>query len=141
MQAALTALEEVSAGLTDAQAMSRLRGVMSLLTVLHDEWDTCASSRATGISRYTDVVRAGERLMTGERQERLRQVLAATEATASDLRISALETRLDRLRAAVIDLHAWLEDSEDPEARHLLASLWRAELDDARSEDRNHSFW
>jgi hypothetical protein len=141
MRAALKTLEEVSAGLTDTQAVSRLRGVMSLLSVVQGEWDTCASSRAAGISRYTDVVRAGARLMTGERRERLRQVLAGTEATASDLRISALEMTLDRLRAAVIDLQAWLEETEEPEAQELLALLWRAEHDDAKSEDRNHSFW
>jgi hypothetical protein len=141
MRAALMTLEEVSAGLTDTQAVSRLRGVMSLLSVVQGEWDTCASSRAAGISRYTDVVRAGARLMTGERRERLRQVLAGTEATASDLRISALEMTLDRLRAAVIDLQAWLEETEEPEAQELLALLWRAEHDDAKSEDRNHSFW
>jgi hypothetical protein len=141
MRAALSTLEEVSADLTDAQAVSRLRGVMSLLNVVQSEWDTCASSRVAGIARYTDVVRAGERLMTGERRDRLRQVLAATAATASDLRISALEATLDHLRESVIDLQAWLEEAADAEARDLLAMLWRAEYADAKSEDRNHSFW
>jgi hypothetical protein len=141
MRAALTTLEDVSATLTDAQAVSRLRGVMSLLLVVQGEWDTCASSRAAGISRYADVVRASVGLVTGERRERLRQVLAATEATATDLRISALEMTLDRLRGAVIDLQAWLEETDGPEAKELLAALWRAEHDDAKSEDRNHSFW
>lgn len=141
MRAALQTLEEIAAGQTDAQEVFRLRGVMSLLSVVQSEWDTCASSRVAGISRYSDIVRRGSRLLVGERQESLRQVLAAVEEAASDLRISSLEMTLDRLRMAVIDLHAWLEDTEGPAARQLLSAIWRAEYDDAKSEDRNRSFW
>jgi hypothetical protein len=141
MRAALDTLEEIAAGQTDPQEAFRLRGVMSVLSVVRSEWDTCASSRVAGINRYSDIVRQGSRLMVGERQESLRQVLAAVDETASDLRISSLEMTLDRLRTAVIDLHAWLEDMEEPEARELLSAVWRAEYDDAKSEDRNRSFW
>jgi hypothetical protein len=141
MRAALQTLEEMAANQTDAQEAVRLRGVMSLLSVVQSEWDTSASSRVAGISRYSDILRQGTRLMAGERQERLRHVLAAVEEAASDLRISSLEMTLDRLRAVVTDLQTWLEDAEGPEARQLLSAVWRAEYDDAKSEDRNRSFW
>jgi hypothetical protein len=141
MRAALQTLEEIAASQTDAQEAFRLRGVMSLLSVVQSEWDTCASSRVAGISRYSDIVRQGARLMLGERHESLRHVLAAVEEAASDLRISTLEMTLDQLRVAVTDLQAWLEDAEGPEARQLLSAIWRAEYDDAKSEDRNRSFW
>jgi hypothetical protein len=105
------------------------------------EWDTCASSRVAAIARYTEVVREGGRLMAGERGEQLRQVLVAVEEAAPDLLISSLEKRLDQLRMAVIDLQAWVEDAEGPGTRELLSAIWRAEYEDAKSEDRNRSFW
>jgi hypothetical protein len=141
MRAALKSLEEIAAGQTDAQEISRLRGVMSLLAVVQREWDTGASSRVAGIARYTQVLREGSRLMTGERGEPLRQVLLAVEETASDLRISSLEKSLDQLRMAVIDLQAWLEVTEGPGTRELLSAIWQAEYEDAKSEDWNRSFW
>jgi hypothetical protein len=141
MQAALKSLEEISAGQTDAQAGFRLRGVMSLLAIVQREWDTCASSRVGTINRYTDIVRRGAHLMAGDRGEKLRQVVVSVEAGASDLRISALERSLDQLRSAVIDLQTWLEGTEGPEAEELLAAIWRAEYEDAKTEDRNRSFW
>jgi hypothetical protein len=141
MRAALKTLEEISAGQTDAQEVSRLRGVMSLLSIVQSEWDTCAASRVAGISRYADIVRQGSVVMAGERQEHLRRVLTSVGEAASDLRISTLEMTLDHLRMAVIDLQAWLEGTEGPEARELLSAIWRAEYEDAKSEDRNHSFW
>jgi hypothetical protein len=141
MQTALKTLEEVAAGLSDAQEISRLRGVQSLLSIIQREWDTCASTRLAGISRYTDIVRRGSLLVTGERHERLTRVLVETGRNASDFRISSLEMSLDHLRAAVIDLQSWLEDSEGAQERALLEAVWRAEYEDAKSEDRNHFFW
>jgi hypothetical protein len=141
MGEALKTLEAIAAGQTDAQEIFRLRGVMSLLAIVQKEWDTCASSRAGAIARYSDIVRKGSRLMAGERGEQLRHVLLSVEEEASDLRISALEKSLDQLRSAVIDLQAWLEASEGPEAEELLSTIWRAEYEDAKSEDRNRSFW
>ena len=105
------------------------------------EWDTCASTRLAAISRYTDIVRRGSELTTGAPHERLATVLAETARTAGDYRISSLEQTLDRLRSAVLDLQGWIEDSEGAEERALLASIWQAEYEDAKSEDRNHFFW
>ncbi len=141
MAAALKTLDEIAAESTDAQEISRLRGVSSLLSILQREWDTCASTRLAGISRYTDIVRRGSELTTGARHDRLRQVLVEGSRTAGDYRISSLETTLDHLRSAVLDLQSWIEDSEGAEERALLTSIWQAEYDDAKSEDRNHFFW
>ena len=52
---------------------------------------------------------------------------------APDLRVSALEAENDRLRAALIDLQAALENRDDDEARALDTDIWR-EL--ARSVER-----
>jgi hypothetical protein len=52
---------------------------------------------------------------------------------AMDLRISALEAENDRLRAALIDLHAAVEVRDDADARAIDTAIW-AEL--ARSVER-----
>jgi hypothetical protein len=141
MRAALNSLEEIAAGQTDPQESFRIRGVMSLLATLQREWDTCASSRVAAIARYARVVRDGAQLMEGEGAEELRRVLLMVDEAASDLRISSLETTLDQLRVAVIDLQAWAEDTEGPGMQELRAAIWWAEYEDAKSEDRNRSFW
>jgi hypothetical protein len=141
MRAALQTLGEIATGSTDAQEISRLRDVSSLLSIIEREWDTCASTRLAGIARYTDIVRRGVALTTGPRQDRLAQALTEVAHAAHDYRISALEQTLDRLRAAVVDLQSWVEESAGTEERALLAAIWQAEYEDAKSEDRNHLFW
>ncbi len=141
MRAALETLDEITAGSTDAQEISRLRGVSSLLSIIEREWDTCASTRLAGISRYTDIIRRGAALTMGPRRDRLAQALTEVAHAAHDYRISALERTLDHLRAAVVDLQSWMEDSTGTEERSLLTAIWQAEYEDAKSEDRNHFFW
>jgi hypothetical protein len=134
-------LEELAAGRTDEQEISRILGLMALLSMLEDEWDVCASSRMTGIVRYADIVRRGSALVDGARRDRLDQALTTIEAGLLDLRISSLEANLDVLRAAITDLQGWLEESRDAAAPALLAEVWQAEYEDARADDRNGLFW
>lgn len=141
MGAALKTLDEIAAGSTDTQEISRLRGVSTLLSIVQREWDTCASTRLAAISRYTDIVRRGSALTTGAPHERLGLALTEAARTAGDFRISALEATLDHLRSAVLDLQSWIEDADGAEERALLASIWQAEYEDTKSEDRNHFFW
>jgi hypothetical protein len=141
IRGALKALEELAAGRTDEQEISRILGLMAVLSMLEDEWDVCASSRMTGIVRYSDIVRRGSVLVDRTRHERLDRALATVEAAPIDLRISSLETKLDLLREAITDLQSWLEDSRDPAALALLAEVWQAEYEDARADARNGLFW
>jgi hypothetical protein len=142
IRSALKTLEEVAARRTDAQEISRIRGVMGLLSMLENEWDTCASSRMDRILHYREIVRRGSSLLAeGGRHQELQQALAATDAGVADLTISSLETTLDSLRKVVGNLQSWLEGSDDPAWRALLLDLWRAEYADAVADDRNHPFW
>ena len=58
---------------------------------------------------------------------------ALGRSTDDDLRISALEAANRRLRAALIGLHAWIEQRSDAGAKALEAAIW-AEL--AKSTER-----
>ena len=141
MQAAVKVLEEVSLVMTDEQEITRLRGVITLLSILQGEWDTCASARVAAISRYTDIVRGGSLLTEGDRREQLNLAVARVDDAASDFRISSLEATLDQLRATIIELQGWLEVSDGPEHAALRTEIWRAEYEDARNEDRNNPLW
>jgi hypothetical protein len=142
IRGALKTLEEIASGRTDAQESFRIRGVMNLLAMLESEWDVVASSRMDRIVRYREIIRLGSSwLGEDDRGRRLRPALDAAEAGVADLRISSLETTLDTLRRAVGDLQGWLEESDDPAGRALLADIWRAEYEDAVAHDRNHLFW
>jgi hypothetical protein len=141
LEGALKTLEEVALEQTDEQVLARLYGVTALLSILQLEWDTSASKPMDGIARYGDIVRRGSLLADGDRGERLRRTLDAVNGGAPDYRISALESKLDQLREAVIDLQAWLEGEEAPAARALLADIWQAEHQDVLDEDRNRPLW
>jgi hypothetical protein len=137
----LQTLEEIAVGQTSEQEAFRIRGVMTLLSILEHEWDASASSRVAGISRYADLVRRGSLLMSGDRRERLRRALRDAGAGAPDLRISALESTLDHLREAIIDLQGWLEESDVPDERQLLADIWQAEYQEAENLSQSVWFW
>jgi hypothetical protein len=141
IRSARKTLEEVAAGQTDPQEISRIRGVVSLLSMLETEWDVCASSRMDRILRYREIVRQGSSWLEDDRHQQLGPGSAVADADLADLRISSLEMTLDTLRTAVGDLQGWLEESDDPAGRALLADIWRAEYADAMADDRNHPFW
>jgi hypothetical protein len=141
IRSAQKTLEEIAAGQTDPQEISRIRGVVSLLSMLETEWDVCASSRMDRILRYREIVGRGASWLAENDLPQPLHPVPDPEDGAADLRISSLEMTLDTLRTAVGDLQGRLEESDEPVGRALLADIWRAEYEDAMADDRNHPFW
>jgi hypothetical protein len=140
VEAAVRDLHDLAGASEVPEIAGRLGTLALLLELLGQSWDTAAADRVAAIERYLDVVRRGADLAPAE----LAAALRAQETTPwppADLRISALEARLDELRTALIPLHAWLEDQTTTEARQVLADVWRAELEDVASRDFYQAFW
>jgi len=120
-------------GLGSPAMAADLTRIADVLRVLAREWDAAAASRLEAITELEDLIDRGHQMLpaladghgneTGTRSADLR---------ATDLRIAALDRRLDNLRATVIVLEAALEGCDFPGAARLLDELRGWELGDAR---------
>ena len=140
MEAALRTLAEMAETEPDVQEQSRLRSVMTMLALLRAEWDGAVERRLEVAEGYRDVLRRGLALLGDDRGPALRAAEPALDRPAP-LRLSTLDTHLDELRGAVIELQTWLESAPGSGHRELAADVWKAEYADVCSEDRYAPFW
>lgn len=96
-----TALAVIARNADDAAAM-RLEEIQQLSALLRDAAPTCPPEIGGRLVAAADEARSAER----------------------DIRVSALERRLDVLRVALIELQMWLETSSSSRAPALLAQCW-----------------
>ena len=95
----------------------------TILLIAADEWDRGASRRVEENARMREMFRGAAPVV---KDRALRDRLLALAATIDDdVRISTLETSNCRLRAALIDLHAHVEDLEGADARRVEEEIWR----------------
>lgn len=131
LEAIADRLSEISSASEDAVLSSDLTRISLMVRAVAGEYDSCVESRlkeAEGLARWLSQVAALD-LPASERAE-LEQVLRTAkeqsdELRAGELRVSALEARLDALRRAAGTAQGVLETREDPESRRLLAESWR----------------
>src|SRR5262245_14502362 len=89
--------------------------VATLLSIASEEWDRVASRR---IEENAEMRRIFREAVPVVQDAALRARLADLAATTdSDFRISALDRTNAMLRAALIDLHAYVEEQSGAEAR------------------------
>jgi hypothetical protein len=105
----------------DAPLAADLPFVRAVLIVAAKEYEQCAARRVREIAALSALLAKGAALPGCP--------VRAPEPPASlweaDLRISALDARLDALRSQLIDLQAWLEDDAAALSAALPAALRR----------------
>lgn len=101
-----------------------LFGLRSTLGLIARDADEVASLRIGEIDELAALFRDAVDACPPELRVRLQAALEAAAVARDDLRISALERRLDVLRAALIDLQAWAETSAHPQAAPMLERSW-----------------
>ena len=98
--------------------------VALLLAAAAEEHERAAEVRSADVSEMRAVLaRALPRLEAGRLRE---SVAAAAIEEPTSLRISDLEACGDKLSAALIGLHAYVEEREEPWAREIERDIWRA---------------
>jgi len=105
--------------------------IANLLSIASEEWDRGASRRFEENQRLREIFRDAAPVTKDSSLSARLALLAAT--SDSDLRIPALEKSNCELRAALIDLHSYVESQMGSEARKVEEAIW-AEL--ARSTER-----
>jgi hypothetical protein len=95
-----------------------------LLAALAEEWDRAAQRLVEENRAIRTIFRKAAPLSPGSLAERLGMLAAGAD---DDLHVSALEAANDALRAALTDLHAWIETQTGDAAQAVNEDIW-AEL-------------
>lgn len=90
----------------------------AMLAMVSEHWDSAAANLVEENRSILALLRQGAAV--GLATEDFAQC-----DPAADLRLSAMEVLNTRLRAALIELHAAVEQSDKPEARSLDAAIWQ----------------
>ena len=89
-----------------------------LIDMIAQQWDSAAAVLVTENRALRDLLARGGTLLADD------ALAAAATGTDDDLRISALTAENDRLRAALIPLHAVMENTKGDPARALEDAIW-----------------
>lgn len=89
-----------------------------LIDMIGQQWDSAAATLFAENRALRDLLARGGTLLADA------ALTAAAGGADEDLRISALTAENDRLRAALIPLHARIEDTEGDPARALDDAIW-----------------
>jgi hypothetical protein len=116
---------EVAPAVTDGYLRSSIETMVALLAAAAEEFDRAAEVRVSENRSMRSILgAAAAHLPEGDLRARL--ALAGDESDSS-LRISDLNASNDRLRALLIELQAFVEESDQQWARTIDAAIW-AEL-------------
>jgi len=98
-----------------------------LIDMIGQQWDSAAANLVAENRAFRAVLARGGALLGDA------ALTAAGQGADEDLRISALTAQNDRLRAALIPLHARIEDTPGDDARALEDAIWSALRDSVQA--------
>jgi len=101
-----------------------LFGLHSLLGTVLREADRAAAMRFEEITELAQLFNDARAICPAALQSQLQEAVAVADSAIGDLRVSALEKKLDQLRETLIALHTWLESSQHERAPALLSACW-----------------
>lgn len=124
--AAAMALAGATDAIADAYQATTVQVVAGMCFLLSQDYDRGAARRVEEIDATASLLRRGADLpgLDPALAGRLRTACADADEAAGDLTMHGLDQRLDGLRRALIELHAALEERDDPPAAELLAGVW-----------------
>jgi hypothetical protein len=124
LAAALRELEEIAKNEANPIKNRFFSNLIFILNIIRRDWDNVVASRVEDITVLCDLLSRGSKITPESISQSIMDAVNQPNNAGMNLRVSALETKLDRLRKALIELHAWLESASSPEARGLLRDVW-----------------
>src|SRR5215469_2797744 len=116
-------LERLAPALSSSYQQGTVGMVATLLAIAAEEWDRAASRRIEENASIRDLFRdATPAIENSALRQRLMELSAADDR---DFRVSALEANNCALRAALIDLHCYVEKEAGPDARRIEDKIWK----------------
>jgi hypothetical protein len=138
-----TAAEALAAAIAEVERLAdeadplvgrRLVLVGALLRTLESDIEDSVVWRLATIARIQRLFEAAGALSPdASLTARLRQAVREADELGDEPRLTTLDARLDLLRGALVDLHAWLERADaGAGAAALLAEVWELEREELR---------
>lgn len=118
--------DQVAPRLDDAFASEAARMAQSLIAIVGRAGDDAAAIPVAENARMRAIFAEAADVAEGNLAARLAQ---AGQGSDPGLRISELDAETGRLRLLLIELHTWLEQQQDGEARRLGREIWIAMRD------------
>ncbi|MBF7084295.1 hypothetical protein IT084_15180 [Desulfallas sp. Bu1-1] len=124
LDAALREVKDMIKTETDARKRMNLISLVTVLIAIRRDWDSAAASRVEDIEAMTNIFKRGAELAPEPLRQSLSEAVNQAEQNRGDLRMSALDATLDRLKAVLIDLQIWLESNASEEGQALLEEVY-----------------
>lgn len=125
--------QSVAPELNNAYRAGEVSLMAAVLMMAAEDFDRAADRLAEENAAVRGLLRQGSTLAPATLASRLADLGGTVDA---DLKVSTLQAANEVLRAALIELHAWVEGQNGPAAEALDAAVWR-EL--SRSTERRRS--
>ncbi len=116
-------LVRVLPAITPAYHQGTVGMMATMFAIIGEEWDRAASRRIEENHRLRELFREAAPCVNNAALSR--RLLALADSTDRDFHISALEKSNCDLRAALIELHAYVETQTGPDARRIEAAIWK----------------
>jgi hypothetical protein len=97
--------------------------VASVFSIIGEEWDRAASRRIEENDRIREIFRETAPCVNDVALKH--RLIALTDMKDRDFHISALENHNCDLRAALIELHAYIETQLGTDARRIEETIWK----------------
>ncbi len=116
-------LERVAPAISSSYHQGTVGMVATILVIAAEEWDRAASRRIEENASIRILFRdAAPAVKNSRLRQRLSELAAAEDR---DFRVSALEANNCGLRAALIELHSYVENDTGPDARRIEDEIWK----------------
>jgi hypothetical protein len=116
--------DQIAPGLSDGFAKEAARMAGSLIAIAGRAGEDAAAIRVEENARMRAIfAEAADVVSDPGLSTRLGEAALSQDP---GLRISQLDAETGRLRKLLVELHAWLEERSEPEARRLDQAIWRA---------------
>jgi hypothetical protein len=125
----------VAPAITPAYHQGTISMIATMLAIAAEEWDRAASRRVEENQRLRELFQASLPIAGDDLRSKLESLI---ETRDDDLRISSLTATNSALRAALIELHEFVETKESAEARKIEDRIWKELLES--TERRRLSF-
>ena len=116
--------DQIAPQLTDDFAKEAARMAGALIAIAGRAGEDAAAIRVEENARMRAIF--AEALQVVSDAGLAAQLGDAASSQDPGLRISQLDAETGRLRSLLVELHAWLEERSEPEARRLDQTIWRA---------------
>lgn len=118
------------------QIAPKVGPVAMFLEHIAGDVDVHVASRLKEANRIKGILNKAAEIAPGAATAAWKDVIGLAPTSPDDYASKALDAYLGRLKAALIEVHAWIETADVPARQELLDEIWEYLSDQAKHESR-----